>query len=245
METIGSYKNIKILYEDSQILVCVKPSGVPVQTKSMGTPDMVSLLKSYLSLQRQKGVPYIGVIHRLDQPVEGILVFAKSPGAAGKLNRQLTGGQFGKHYLTVVCGCPKMKEDTLTCYMKKDGRSNTSRVCEKQEADAKYAELSYRLIQSVSSPEETGMKSFDVPLLSLLHVELRTGRHHQIRVQLADAKLPLWGDTKYNPAFAGRRGYFPVALCAYRLCFCHPETKKPMEYKITPEGPGFSPFVFT
>lgn len=244
MEAAKYYKNIKILYEDDHILVCVKPSGVPVQTKSMGTADMVSILKSYLSQKQPKGIPYVGVIHRLDQPVEGILVFAKTSADAAKLNRQLTGSEFGKHYLAVVCGCPSSPDGVLSCYLKKDGRTNTSCVCSKNEPGAKHAELSYHMLQTTPDSSISPAKEETSPL-SLLQITLKTGRHHQIRVQFADAGLPLWGDTKYNPEFTGRRGYFPVALCAFRLCFSHPQTKKAMEFKITPEGPGFAPFYRT
>ena len=243
MEAVNSYKNIKILYEDAHILVCVKPSGVPVQTKSMGTADMSSLIKTYLAQSQPKGAPYVGIIHRLDQPVEGILVFAKTSADAAKLNRQLTGGQFGKHYLAVICGYPQSPEATLSCYLKKDGHTNTSRVCSNNEPDAKYAELSYHLLQSLQASSAAFDEKDEPATLSLIRIELKTGRHHQIRVQFADAGLPLWGDTKYNPSFSGRRGYFPVALCAYRLCFTHPKTSKAMEFEIAPEGPGFAPFL--
>lgn len=242
MQAVNSYKNIKILYEDSHVLVCVKPSGVPVQTKSMGTPDMVSLLKSYLSQKQPGKAPYVGVIHRLDQPVEGILVFAKTPFAAGKLNSQLGSGQFGKHYLATVCGLPAQPEATLSCYLKKDGRANTSSVCSANETDAKYAELSYRILDTAS---DTAASDKAPSVLALLAIQLKTGRHHQIRVQFADSGTPLWGDVKYNPEFTGRRGYFPVALCACRLSFTHPKTNKPLEFQITPEGPGFAPFHLT
>ena len=226
MECVKTYKNIKILYEDDMILVCVKPCGVPVQTKSIRTPDMESLLKSYLR------TPFLGIIHRLDQPVEGLLVFAKTPQAAAAMNRQLTSDSFGKHYLAVICGVPDLPAGTLSSYLVKDGRTNTSRVCSPKTTGAKHAELSYKTLQTL-----------DASTLALVQIQLKTGRHHQIRVQFADAGIPLWGDNKYNPDFQSTASYAPVALCAYRLCFSHPKTGKALEFEIKPSGEGFNPFT--
>ena len=124
--------NINILYEDTQILVCVKPAGVATQSKRIGSPDMVSLLKNHISMTSGKsGEPYLAVIHRLDQPVSGILVFAKTPAAAKELNRQLTTSGFGKHYYALVAGTPEQPSADLENYLVKDARTNTSRVCQK------------------------------------------------------------------------------------------------------------------
>lgn len=238
MKNTHFYKNVEIIYEDSHLLVCAKPSGVPVQTKSIGTQDMESILKSYLSQSGKGTNPYIGVIHRLDQPVEGLLVFAKTPAAAKALNSQITSGSFGKHYLAVTCTVPVPPEGTLCDYLVKDGRSNTSRVCGKNEKDAKYAKLSYQVAAVKELPSE---KAADSQPLALVRIQLMTGRHHQIRVQFAHAGAPLLGDRKYNPKAS--ETHFPVALCAYRLCFTHPVTKKPMEFTYTPKSPGFQDFI--
>ena len=114
-----------IIYEDPHIIVCRKPAGIPTQTARIGTSDMESMLKNYLS------GGYLAVIHRLDQPVEGLLVFAKTPGASRELNRQLTSSGFGKYYRAIVSGIPEPSEGTLEDYMVKDARSNTSRICTK------------------------------------------------------------------------------------------------------------------
>ena len=135
-----------ILYEDHDILVCLKPAGTPTQTHRPGLPDMVSILKNYLHQNSpSKKPPYLAVIHRLDQPVEGLLVFAKTPAAAKELNRQLQNSGFGKYYLAVLSGCPKTLDDTLEDFLVKDGRTNTSRVCSKETPGAKLARLTYHI----------------------------------------------------------------------------------------------------
>ena len=183
----------EILYEDDQILVCHKPAGVPVQTKKIGTQDMESILKNYLFIHSSHHAghkpPYLAVIHRLDQPVSGILVFARTPAAAKNLNQQLQNDQFEKYYQAVVCGVLP-DSGTLTDYLVKDGRTNTSRTCSKNTPGAKKAVLSYEILET---SEVTG--------LSVVQIHLGTGRHHQIRVQMAGAGAPLWGDNKYNPEF--------------------------------------------
>ena len=216
--------NLHISYEDEHIIVCYKPAGIPTQTKKLGEQDMVSLLKNYL-----KG-GYIAVIHRLDQPVEGLLVFAKTPFAAKELNKGLQGAGFGKHYKAVLWGIPEQKKAVLEDYLVKDGRTNTSRVCTPSEKDAKKAILSYELIAT----EKDGDKD-----LSLVKVKLDTGRHHQIRVQMANMGCPIWGDSKYNTTMVKDRRFRQIALCAYRLEFVHPKTKKQMNFEIEPEGEGF------
>lgn len=211
--------NLRILFEDTHIIVCYKPSGIATQTSRIGSPDMVSLLKNYL---HKKNEPYLAVIHRLDQPVEGILVFAKTPFAAKELNRQMQANGFGKFYKAVLCGKPEKPEGTLENYMVKDGRTNTSRVCSKEETGAKRAVLSYRICDEITVDGEN---------YPVAEIRLQTGRHHQIRVQMAHMGCPLLGDVKYNPKESSVR---QIALCAYRLEFIHPKTKKRMQFEITP-----------
>jgi 23S rRNA pseudouridine1911/1915/1917 synthase len=184
-------------------------------------------LKNYL-----KG-GYVAVIHRLDQPVEGLLVFAKTLQAAKELNKGLQGEGFGKFYKAVLWGHPQSSKDTLTDYLVKDGRTNTSSVVEKGVKDAKRSELRYRVLETKEVPENLPLAGETV---TLVEVELLTGRHHQIRVQMANAGLPLYGDTKYNPKFQETCGYVQTALCAYKLSFVHPKTKKVMEFCITPDN---------
>lgn len=133
---------LNILYEDPHILVCVKPHGIATQSKSIRYPDMVSLIKNHLaksSGSRNPGSaePYLAVIHRLDQPVAGILVFAKTPAAAKDMNKQLQNQGFGKYYRALVANTPSTKEGTLENYMVKDARTNTSRTCLRRKTDQK------------------------------------------------------------------------------------------------------------
>lgn len=230
-----------IIYEDPHIIVCHKPAGVPVQSARVGTADMVSLLKNHLASRETAGrrnkAPYLAVIHRLDQPVEGILVFAKTPAAAKDLNRQLTTSGFGKYYRAVVIGVPEPSEGTPEVYMVKDGRTNTSRVCTKETPGAKLARLHYQV-------EEINKNS--TPVTSLVKIKLDTGRHHQIRVQMAHLGCPLVGDRKYGTISADKsdsgsliRGNSnpSLKLCAYRLEFKHPASGKEMVFEL-PDMPA-------
>ena len=219
---------INTLYEDEELLVIKKDAGTPVQAGKMRIMDLEGIIKRELYMRNPKGgEPYLGIVHRLDQPVEGVMVFAKTPEAAAALSKQVTDGTMKKHYLALVCGKPSQKEGTLVDYLLKDGRTNTSKVVPKGTKDAKRSELNYKVLKE---DEET----------SLLEIELLTGRHHQIRVQMANAGWPLYGDTKYNPAFAETTGYVQTALCAYRLSFVHPKTGKRMEFTIEPDNPRLS-----
>ena len=217
--------NLRILHEDEHVIVCYKPAGLATQTAKMGAQDMESLLKNYLC-KKEKKMPYVAVIHRLDQPVEGILVFAKTPFAAKELNKGMQGAGFGKYYKAVVCGIPNEKKAVLEDYLIKDGKTNTSRVGKKDEAEAKKAVLAYEVIQQTDNK-------------ALLKIKLETGRHHQIRVQMANMGCPIWGDTKYNSAENVDKSWKNIALCAYHLEFVHPKTKKKMVFEIEPEGEGF------
>lgn len=217
--------NLQILYEDKEIIVCYKPAGVPTQTARLGEQDMVSLLKNYL-----KGA-YVAVIHRLDQPVEGLLVFAKSPFAAKELNKGLQGDGFGKHYKAVLCGMPPTEKNILEDHLIKDGRTNTSRIAGPTEKGAKKAVLHY---------EVQGMGKDDEKDIALVKVKLETGRHHQIRVQMANMGCPIWGDAKYNQELAQDKRFRQIALCAYRLEFMHPRRRERMVFEVEPKGEGFS-----
>lgn len=215
---------LNIIFEDEHVLVVKKDAGIPVQAGRMRIMDLQGLIKNELYRRNPKGgEPYLGLIHRLDQPVEGVMVFAKTPFAAGELSKQITDGRMKKHYLARICGKPAKTSGKLVDYLVKDGRTNTSTIAEPGIKDAKRAELNYTVLKA---DEKT----------TLVEVELITGRHHQIRVQMANAGWPLYGDTKYNPAFQNTEGYVQTALCAYKLSFVHPKTKKVMEFCIEPEN---------
>lgn len=198
-----------ILFEDQHIIVCKKEAGVPVQTARMSQMDMESALKNYLAAQNNGKLPYLAVIHRLDQPVRGVLVFAKTPFAAKNLNAQVTNHTIGKYYLAQVEGTIPKDADTLEDYLLKDARTNTSKVVKEGTPNSKKAVLHYK-------------KRDD----NTVEIELVTGRHHQIRVQLSHAGMPLKYDTKYNPD--AQHGV--LGLCAYHLVFKHPKTGKKMEF---------------
>lgn len=236
-----------ILYEDKDILVCRKPAGIAVQNARIGTMDLESCLKNYLAEKEGKRPPYLAVVHRLDQPVEGILVFGKNPKAAKELSTQITAGKMEKIYLAVSYGQPKKKgvternavlqtSEILEDYLKKDGKTNISSVVPASVPGAKKARLSYEVLEEAMDPISEKKKY-------LLRIHLDTGRHHQIRVQMAHAGMPLAGDRKYgadSQAFVGNGG---LALCAASLMFRHPVTKKVMKYETLPESPAFGDFL--
>ncbi|MGF0034308.1 RluA family pseudouridine synthase [Bariatricus sp. SGI.154] len=236
---------LEILYEDKHILVCVKPHGIATQSKRIGTPDMVSLLKNHIYQNSSwstsdKGEPYLAVIHRLDQPVKGILVFAKTPFAARELNRQLQSQGFGKYYRALVDGQPPQEEDTLENYMVKDARTNTSRICTPDTSGAKIARLHYTVVKKGQGyfkkghPDSNwGRGKLQFPLSPTeLDIQLDTGRHHQIRVQLANIGCPIIGDTKYNQHCKDFSDWQEIRLCAYRLDFQHPKTHTMMHFNL-------------
>lgn len=247
----------KILFEDGHILVCVKPHGIAAQSRQIGRPDMVNLLKNHIHRNTAaKGEPYLAVIHRLDQPVEGILVFAKSPTAARELNRQMKQQGFGKYYRALVEGRPPKTEDTLEDYMVKDNRTNLSCICSRNTDGAKAARLHYTIVpeeqryfsserlcpQTKNAMTGNGTISSETSefpdLLSCTELDIRlyTGRHHQIRLQMANMGCPIVGDTKYNPRYSHASqapfAWHKICLCAYRLDFCHPVTGKPLHFQL-------------
>ena len=217
---------IDILYEDGQLLVCRKPAGVPVQSGKVGQKDMVSILRNYRN--GKEGDTYIGLVHRLDQPVQGVMVFAKTKMAAAGLSRQITDGRMKKQHLAVTCGKPMKKQGALVDYLLKDGRTNTSSIVPEGTKGAKRAELRYRIIA-------------ETPGYALAEIDLLTGRHHQIRVQMAGAGMPLAGDRKYNLSDAGQTEKY-VTLAAHRLSFEHPVLKKEICFEGKPEGAIFKKF---
>ncbi len=238
-------QEVKILYEDGQIIVCDKPAGIPTQSRDALVPDMVSILKNHLRAAgagpdpriagQKAGVmeePYLATIHRLDTPVRGLLVFAKTPGAAKELNRQLNGRTFTKEYLTLVDGTMPKESGILEDYLVRDQKANLSRVCSRDTPGAKLARLEYRVLREGEADYLTGLTLFHPGQASgptMLHIRLETGRHHQIRVQLAHSGHPVIGDTKYNPDTKECAG---ICLCACRLSFYHPATHAYLHFRV-------------
>lgn len=208
---------LKIQYEDDALIVCVKEAGVATQTKNIGQRDMESMLRTY---RMQKGEPsYIGVVHRLDQPVSGLMVFAKTKEAAAHLSRQIASKAADKYYYAVTDGIPEKQSGKLTDYLLRDGRTNFSRVVSDNTQGAKRAELSYEVLE-----QKDGR--------ALVWILLGTGRHHQIRVQFAHAGTPLVGDRKYNFKENIRQTGEGLMLCSYKLAFVHPVTKKKLVFEM-------------
>lgn len=225
------YSKLTIYYEDEEILVCEKPAGTPSQSDKTGDYDMVSIIKNYLYEKNRKGgEPYTAVVHRLDRPVGGIMVFAKTPFAAKELSKQIQNHKMKKFYLAIIHydGRKEQQKDPvlLTDYLVKESKTNTSRVSAKEDRNAKKAELMYRILEA---EEEK----------SLVEVELLTGRHHQIRVQMAEHLGPIVGDTKYNPAYKETASWNNIGLYAYRLIFRHPKNKKLMKFENLPQEEPF------
>jgi len=222
--------NLDILYEDGDVIVCYKPSGIPTQTRQLGQQDMETLLKRYRAAKKEPA--FIGVIHRLDQPVEGVMVFAKTKEATASLSKQVRERTIGKHYFAYCEGTDAGKnlpmQGSLTDYIVFDKKSNLSRIVPEESAkepDAKKAVLDYKRTQKDGA--------------SLFDVTLHTGRHHQIRLQLSNAGWPIAGDLKYNPSAKRGAG---LGLCSYKVEFAHPRTGEEMTFEIEPRNPLFANF---
>ena len=250
----------RMLYEDQDIIVCHKAAGIATQTSRVGQADMVSEITNYLvhtGDEKRQRMPYVGVVHRLDQPVEGILVFAKNRNAAAKLSRQIVEEETGKYYYAIVCGRNFHKEGKLENYLLKDGRTNLSSVVPPEVKGARRAVLDYEVLAEQAAAPDTGRKAdeeagetgTDGYKIALVRIRLYTGRHHQIRVQMSYAGMSLIGDRKYGDREAIRLSeqmrVREIALCAYRLSFLHPGTGKRMEFQIRPEGRSFQKAEFT
>lgn len=263
---------LKVLYEDDELLVVVKPAGVESQAAKRFAPDMVSEVKKHLVINKSctpGKEPYVGVIHRLDKPVSGVMVYAKTKRAAASLSEQVQSHKMKKIYTAVVHGRPVNTVDNYVDYLVKTPDGNYSQVVDKGITGAKKAELSYEVLKTIDGAA-AGMPGTE---LSLVRVALRTGRHHQIRVQMAHHGTPLYGDMKYGVSAgaseigekgnadqeavkaAGNRdmqggrtagmmrsGRESIALCASSLTFFHPVTKKEMTFEMDPAGSTFQLF---
>lgn len=221
-----------ILYEDEYIIACVKPCGVPAQGDKSNDEDMVSILKNYLFDQADDDrEPYLAAIHRLDRPVGGIMLFAKNQEAAAKLSDQVQDGTMVKYYQAVLTGSLPDFEGEMTDYLVSDPKTNTAKIVKKGTKGAKRAELYYEVLDEFDTDEGT---------LTYVLIELVTGRHHQIRAQMAAHGAGIWGDTKYNPLFTKtKRRYKQIGLYASRLEFTHPVTGEEIVIKNEPTGEAF------
>ena len=208
--------DLEILYEDNHIIVVVKPFNILSQSDDTKDIDMLTLIKSYLKEKYNKpGNVYLGLIHRLDRPTGGIIVFAKTSKAASRLSEQIRLNLFTKKYLAIVSGYFDEKTGVFEDYIlkKEDNSSVISNL-------GKYAKLEYEVLKEKSN-------------LSLVNILLHTGRHHQIRVQFASRNHPLYGDQRY-----GKASKKQLALFAYYLSFNHPVTKEKLEFIKYPDKVG-------
>lgn len=217
-------QKLNVIYEDNHIIVVEKPVNIPSQGDKTGDIDMLTIIKDYLKEKYHKpGNVYLGLVHRLDRPVGGVMVFAKTSKAAARLSEQVREKQFQKTYLVICNGKMEEKNGILEDYLLKNEKTNMSKVVKEGTKNSKYAKLEYEVLK------------YDKELnLSVLKILLHTGRHHQIRVQLSSRNHSIYGDQKYGGRGHGKQ----ITLWAYSLKIFHPITKEEMTFHVVPEKVG-------
>lgn len=225
-------KRIPILYQDDQIVVCEKPKGIPVSSDKTGDLDLFHQLKNQLFLEEGKAEEtQLYLVHRLDRPVGGVMVFARTKHSAAVLGEQIRNHEFEKDYQAVLTGWLPQEEGTFRDYLQKDTKNNISCVVAEGTEGAKEAVLDYEVIDMME--DDQGKYTY-----CLIH--LRTGRHHQIRVQTSSRGFGIWGDTKYNPLYQKtKKKYREIGLFASRIAFRHPTTNEKLSFKQEPSGEAF------
>lgn len=213
-----------VMYEDNHLLVVRKPINMPVQADASGDEDLLTAMKGYVKQKYNKpGDVYLGLVHRLDRPVGGVMVFARTTKAAQRLSAQIQSRQMGRTYWAVVRANPD-DEGVLRHFLIKDEKTNTTKAVPEGTSGAKEAILDYRVLERAGG-------------LALCEIKLRTGRSHQIRVQFSTQGWPLWGDARYGGGQPGQ----PIALWGRFLSLEHPTQKQPMHFDCPP--PKVMPFV--
>ena len=217
-------QNLKVIYEDNHIIVVEKLVNIPSQADKTGDIDMLTIIKQYLKEKYNKpGNVYLGLIHRLDRPVGGVMVFAKTSKAASRLSEEVRLKEFKKTYLVIVNGKMENRKGTLQDYLLKNERNNMSKVVKEGTKNSKLAILDYEVLK------------YDEDInLSVLKIDLHTGRHHQIRVQLSSRNHSIYGDQKYGGRGHGKQ----ITLWAYKLKIKHPISKDIMEFSSIPNKDG-------
>lgn len=211
---------MKVIYEDNQIIVVEKQPNIPSQKDKTGDIDMLTMVKSYIKEKYHKpGEVYIGLVHRLDRPVGGVMVFARTSKSASRLSEQVRNKKLQKTYIATVEGKLSQQCGILENYLYKDERNNISKVVTKEKKNAKVARLEYEVLDYDEKRD-----------LSVVKIKLQTGRHHQIRVQFSHIGHSLYGDQKYGKRGKGKQ----IRLWAYELCFEHPVKKEMMTFKSMP-----------
>lgn len=243
-------ENLDIIYEDNHVIVVIKPQNIPTQEDESGDLDLLSMIKQYIKEKYNKpGNVYVGLVHRLDRPTGGVMVFAKTSKAASRLCKEIQDGTMKKEYLTVLEGQLPLKTKHLVNYLKKDEERNIVKVAPMGETGAKRAELVYDIVEvekefkniNLAPSQKINENSLEEKapsqarelskILTLAKVELITGRGHQIRVQFANLKAPVFGDVKYGN---GNGKTNELALWAHKLEFVHPTTKEKMSFTVLP-----------
>lgn len=215
-----------VLYEDNHVIVVLKPQNVASCPDESGDGNMLDLIKEYLREKYQKkGNVFLGLVHRLDRPTGGVMVFAKTSKAASRLSAQMRTGDFEKRYLAVLVGAPEEERGRLVNWLKKNTVNNTVYLSTQGTDGAKLAVLDYRILETKGE-------------LALADIELHTGRSHQIRVQMAGISHPVYGDLRYGGERA-QKG--KLALWAYSLSFTHPVRGERMRF-IAPPPEGEQPW---
>ncbi|MCI9177654.1 MAG: RluA family pseudouridine synthase [Clostridia bacterium] len=217
-------QELNVIYEDNHIIVVEKPVNIPSQADKTGDIDLLSIVKQYIKEKYQKpGNVYLGLIHRLDRPVGGVMVFAKTSKAAARLSEQVREKQFQKIYLVVANGKMEQNKETLQDYLLKNEKKNMSKVVKEGTKNSKLAVLDYEVLKYEAEIN-----------LSVLKIILHTGRHHQIRVQLSSRNHTIYGDQKYGGRGHGKQ----IALWAYELKINHPITNEQMTFYSIPKQIG-------
>jgi len=220
---MGDYMEIdtiplKVLYEDNHLIAVVKPAGLLIQADKTGDPTLLDLVRYYLKMKYNKpGKVYLGLMHRLDRPVSGVLLLAKTSKSAARLTAAFKEGAVHKIYLAVCSPPPEPAEGILEDYLIKDQKANITKVVAISAPRARYAKLSYKTIKRTTHN-------------ALVQIDLHTGRSHQIRVQFAHHGWPIVGDKRY-----GNGEDRPLALFAHRLEFIHPIHKGTVIVEAKPE----------
>lgn len=208
---------LNVLYEDNHIIVVEKEPNVLSQSDITGDIDLLTMVKTYIKDKYEKpGNVYCGLVHRLDRPVGGIMVFAKTSKAAKRLNEQIKNHDFKKTYVAILDGILKKDKGELINYLYKDEHNLKSMVVNKNYPGGKLSKLNYEVIGYVSDK-------------TIVKINLITGRHHQIRLQFKNIGYPLYGDQLY-----GKKNNEQIRLYAYKLSFNHPITKEKLEFKLLP-----------